>query len=606
MAASSDNIRETLELLPDQPGVYKYFDSEKNIIYVGKAKSLKKRVSSYFNKIRHENRKTSVLVSKIAHIDFTVVDTEMDALLLENSLIKEFQPRYNVNLKDDKSYPFIRITNERFPKVFAMRNPVKDGSDYFGPYASPKVMHVVLDLIKKLYPTRNCNLNLSEENILQKKFKICLEYQIGNCKGPCEGLQSEEDYNQSIQQIKHLLRGNLAEVRRHLKELMQKSAAELQFEQAQQLKEKLDMLERFQHKSTVVSHHVGNVDVYCISGNEKAAFVNFMRVSQGLVVVSRNLEYRKKLDETDADILELAIGETRTLYGFDTKSEVILPFEIELDDPDFHYTIPAAGEKKKLLELSLKNAMLYKREKMDQYEKLNPDVRIDRVMEQMKNDLRLTAQPRHIECFDNSNFQGTYPVSACVVFKDGKAAKSEYRHFNVKTVEGPDDFATMKEVLTRRYSRFLEENRELPQLVVVDGGKGQLSAAVEAFKEMHIYGKVAVIGIAKRLEELFYPDDPLPLYIDKKSETLKIIQQMRDEAHRFGITHHRKRRDKGTLKTVLTEIDGIGENTANQLLSHFKSMKKVEIATEEELSTIIGKSKAEKVRHFFETKIKES
>jgi excinuclease ABC subunit C len=594
-----DKLKKTLELLPDQPGVYKYFDAEKTIIYVGKAKSLKKRVSSYFNKNKHENRKTAVLVSKIEHVDFTVVDTEMDALLLENSLIKEFQPKYNVNLKDDKSYPFIRVTTDRFPKVFAMRNPVKDGSDYFGPYASPKIMHMVLDLVKKLYPTRNCNLNLSDENIKAGKFRVCLEYQIGNCKGPCEGLQSEADYNDSIQQVKHLLRGNLAEVRRHLKALMQQSAADLQFESAQQYKEKLDMLDKYQHKSTVVSHHVGNVDVYTISGNEKSAFINFLRVNQGLVVVSRNFEYRKKLDETDADILELAIGETRTSYGYATDSEVVVPFALNIEDPGFRYTVPAAGEKKKLLELSLKNAMLYKKERMEQYEKLNPEVKVDRIMEQMRNDLRLTAQPRHMECFDNSNFQGAYPVSACVVFKNGRASRQDYRHFNVKTVEGPDDFATMKEVITRRYSRMVEEQRDLPQLIIIDGGKGQLSAAVEALKALGLYGKVAVMGIAKRLEELYYPDDPLPLYIDKKSETLKIIQQMRDEAHRFGITHHRKRRDKGTLKTALTEIEGIGSSTAEQLLGAFRSMKRIEIASVEELAAIIGRSKAEKVFAYF-------
>ena len=583
--------------MPDLPGIYKYFDTDKNIIYVGKAKNLKKRVSSYFNKLQHENRKTAVLVSKIEFIDFTAVDTEMDALLLENSLIKEFQPRYNINLKDDKSYPFIKITKDRFPVVFAMRNPVKDGSDYFGPYGSPKLMYNVLDLVKKLYPTRNCNLILSEKNIQAGKFKICLEYQIGNCKGPCEGKQTEAEYNESIKSIKHILRGNLAEVRKVLKENMQLAAQNLQFESAQLFKEKLENLDKYQHKSSVFSHHTGNVDVYSISTNEKLAFVNFLRVGNGLIIISRNLEIKKKLDETDEELLFLAIGEMTALYGQGTSTELILPFE--LTDSDLKFTVPKAGEKRSLLELSIKNTLLYKKEKLTQYEKLNPDVRIDRVMEQMRMDLKLTEQPRRMECFDNSNFQGAYPVSACVVFINGKAAKSEYRHFNVKTVVGPDDFATMREVISRRYSRQLEEEKELPQLIIVDGGKGQLSAAVEALKSLNLYGKIAIVGIAKRLEEIYYPEDPLPLYIDKKSESLKIIQQMRDEAHRFGITHHRSRRDKGTLKSELTEIAGIGPDTAQVLLKAFKSVRKVEKATFIELVEVVGKSKAEKIIAYF-------
>lgn len=597
-----ENLKKTLSLLPDLPGVYKYFDAEKNIIYVGKAKNLKKRVSSYFNKLQHENRKTAVLVSKIEHIDFTVVDTEMDALLLENSLIKEFQPRYNINLKDDKSYPFIKITNDRFPKVFAMRNPLKDGSEYFGPYASPRIMHTVLDLVKKLYPTRNCNLVLSDENIKAGKFRICLEYQIGNCKGPCEGKQTEEEYNESIKSIKHLLKGNLAEVRRHLKENMQQAAADLQFERAHEFKEKLDVLDRYQHKSAVVSMHTGNLDVYTISSTEKIAFINFLRVGNGLIIISRNLEFKKKLDETDAEMLMLAFGEMQAAYGSGLSTEVILPFELELEENQITFTVPKAGEKRKLLELSFKNALLYKKEKLAQYEKLNPDVRIDRVMEQMREDLKLTEQPRRMECFDNSNFQGAYPVSACVVFINGKPAKNEYRHFNVKTVEGPDDFATMHEVITRRYSRQLEEGKELPQLIVIDGGKGQLGAAVDALKALGLYGKIAIVGIAKRLEEIYYPEDPLPLYIDKKSESLKIIQQMRDEAHRFGITHHRGRRDKGTLKTELTEIPGIGEEMARSLLRAFKSVKRVAAASKDEIAEVVGFARAEKILEYFNQK----
>lgn len=593
-----EKLKETFAKLPNKPGVYKYFNGEQQIIYVGKAKSLKKRVASYFNKIKHENFKTSVLVSKIEHIDFTVVDTEMDALLLENSLIKEFQPRYNINLKDDKSYPFIRISTDRFPKVYAMRNPVKDGSEYFGPYASPKVMYMVLDLVKKLYPTRNCNLQLSQKNIEAGKFKICLEYQIGNCKGPCEGLQDEASYMDSIRNIKHLLRGNLAEVRRHLKQQMQECAGQLKFELAQGYKEKLDMLDRYQHRSTVVSQSVGDVEVYSISSTDKYSFINFLRVSNGLIISTQNLEMRKKLDESDSEILEMAVGEMRATFGLDFR-EIILPFPIELEDKGIKFTIPKAGEKKSLLDLSMKNAMLFMREKLDQYEKLNPDVRIDRLMEVMKNDLRLQEYPYHIECFDNSNFQGAYPVSACVVFRNGKAFKKDYRIFNVKTVEGIDDFATMQEVITRRYSRMIAEETPLPQLIVVDGGKGQLSAAVVSLKALDLYGKVAIIGIAKRLEEIYYPGDPLPMYIDKKSETLKIIQQMRDEAHRFGITAHRNRRDKGTLKTGLTEIKGVGKETADMLLKHFRSFKKVETASEEEIAAVVGKAKAKKVIEYY-------
>ncbi|MBL7811680.1 MAG: excinuclease ABC subunit C [Bacteroidetes bacterium] len=595
-----EQLKKTLRMLPDKPGVYKYFDKEGTIIYVGKARSLKKRVSSYFNKQVHENRKTAVLVNRIENIDFTVVDTEMDALLLENSLIKEFQPRYNINLKDDKSYPFIRVTKDRFPKVFAMRNPVKDGSEYFGPYASPRVMHTVLELIKKLYPTRNCNLLLTPENIEAGKFRICLEYQIGNCKGPCEGRQTEEDYNESIRQIRHLLKGNLSEVRKHLKEHMQECAGHLQFELAQQFKEKLDLLEKYQARSSVVSQSVGNVDVISVSSTDKVAFVNFLRVANGLIITTRNMEFRKKLDETDAEILQAALGETRATYGSVGFNEVVVPFELEIgEEESLRFTVPKAGEKRKLLDLSLKNATLFRREKLEQYEKLNPEVRVDRLMEQMKTDLKLQEQPRHMECFDNSNFHGDYPVSACVVFVDGKPARSEYRHFNVKTVVGPDDFATMKEVITRRYSRQVEEGKPLPQLIVIDGGKGQLGAAVEALGELGLYGKLAVVGIAKRLEEIYYPGDPLPLYIDKKSESLKIIQQMRDEAHRFGITHHRKRRDKGTLKTELTEIEGIGSETARKLLSSFKSMKKIREASLESLAEVVGESRAKAIQQYF-------
>jgi excinuclease ABC subunit C len=541
-----------------------------------------------------------VLVRKIAHIDFTVVENEWDALLLENSLIKEFQPRYNINLKDDKSYPYIRVTNEPFPKIYAMRNPVRDGSLYFGPYASPKVMHTVLDLARKLYPTRNCNLQMTPEKIAQGKFSICLEYQIGNCLGPCEGKQSEDDYNNSIQQIKLLLRGNLSEIKKHLRTEMQQAAESLRFEAAQVFKEKLDALENYRHKSTVVTSLTGNVAVFSVCSTEKYAFVNVLYVAEGIIVRTHNLEVRKKLDENDTDIMHQAIAEMHILYADEIPDEWILPFPPGQDEnPVINWSVPKAGDRKKLLDLSVKNAMLFRQEKLNQYEKLNPEVRIDRLMELMRKDLRLQEQPRHMECFDNSNFQGSYPVSACVVFRDGKPAKSEYRHFNVRTVEGPNDFATMQEVIERRYRRLLEENKALPQLIIIDGGKGQLSAAVEVLKKMGVYGSVAVIGIAKRLEELYYPEDTLPLYLDKKSETLKVIQQMRDEAHRFGITHHRNRRSKGLVKSNLTDIPGIGPETARMLLKTFKSAAKVGVAGLGELSAVIGEKKASLVhRHF--------
>lgn len=591
-------LRDYILALPEAPGVYKYFDKESVIIYVGKAKNLKRRVSSYFTKNHHENFKTHLLVSKINLIEYTVVDTEMDALLLENSLIKEFQPRYNINLKDDKSYPYIKITKERFPKVFAMRNPVKDGSEYFGPYTSGRMMNTVLELIQKLYPTRNCNLKLNPDAISAGKFKLCLEYHIGNCKAPCVGYQSEEEYNRSIEQTRHILKGHLSEVKQHLKDQMQAAAEQLLFEEAQKFKEKLELLLKYQSKSTIVSPSLGDLEVYSLSSSEKFAFVNFLRVSQGIIVISRNLEVRKKIGETDEEIMPLVVREMRNHYGDDCP-EIVSSFSFEWPEAKVVVTIPKLGDKKKLLDLSLKNAILYRHEKLQQYERLNPTVRVDRLMELMKNDLKLADFPRYIECFDNSNFQGDYPVSACVVFRDGKPAKNDYRLFNIKTVEGPNDFATMKEVITRRYTKLINENSPLPNLIVVDGGKGQLSSAVEALKELGIYKKLAIIGIAKRLEELYYPNDPIPLYLDKKSETLKVIQHMRDEAHRFGITHHRQRRDKGTLKTALTDIPGIGPAKAKQLLTEFKSVTRIKTASIETLTPVVGKAAAEIIYSFY-------
>lgn len=593
-------LKRVISSLPDSPGVYKYFDKEGNLIYIGKAKKLKKRVSSYFTKNHYENRKTAVMVSRIADIQFTLVDSEIDALLLENSLIKKFQPKFNINLKDDKTYPFICIKNEPFPRIFPTRNPVKDGSDYFGPYASGTMMKTILDLVKTLYPTRTCNLNLTEENIKAFKFKTCLEYQIGNCKAPCVGLQSDEEYTNTIKEIKSILRGNITEVTTHLKALMAEASGALKFEEAALLKKKLDVLEHYQSRSTIVSNLIHDVDVFSIVADERFAFVNYLKVANGMVIQTQTFELKKKMDETAEELLEFAIAEVREQYK-STSREVIVPFSLDIEDERIVFTVPKAGDKKKLLDLSLKNATFYKREKLEQYEKLNPELRTERLLTQMQADLRLKSLPRHIECFDNSNIQGTNPVSACVVFKDAKPSKKDYRHFNVKSVVGPDDFATMREVVFRRYRRMIDEGENLPDLIVIDGGKGQLSSAIESLQELGIYGKVPVIGIAKRLEELYYPEDEFPLYIDKKSETLKIIQQLRDEAHRFGITHHRNRRSKNTFVSELEQVKGIGKETTRHLLSVFKSVKRIKDSSLEELSNEVGPAKAKLVWAHFNT-----
>jgi excinuclease ABC subunit C len=596
---SQSQIKQIISSLPESPGIYKYFDKTGTLIYIGKAKNLKKRVSSYFSKNHYENRKTAVMVSKIEDIHFTLVETEIDALLLENSLIKKFQPKFNINLKDDKTYPFICVKKERFPRIFPTRNPIKDGSEYFGPYASVGMMHTILDLIKALYPLRNCNFGLSEANIRAYKFKTCLEFDIGNCKGPCVALQEEEDYLNNIKLIRNILKGNLSEVLNHLKTGMNEAANDMKFEEAAFFKKKISMLTNYQSKSTIVTSIPYDVDVFSIVSDDKFAFVNFLKVSNGMIIQTQTFEIKKKIDESDAELLNFAIAETRETYH-STSREIIVPIEPDWQDEKIEITIPKAGDKKKLLDLSLKNAMYYKKEKLSQYEKLNPEFKVDRILTQMKNDLRLTELPQHIECFDNSNLQGTNPVSACVVFKDAKPSKKDYRIFNVKTVVGPNDFATMEEVVFRRYKRLKEENEPLPQLIIIDGGKGQLSSAVESLKKLDLYGKIPVIGIAKRLEELFYPEDEFPLYIDKKSETLRIIQQLRDEAHRFGITHHRKRRSRNTFLTVLEEIDGIGENTAQLLLKEFKSVEKIKKVSFEDLQKLVGKSKAEKLMKYFE------
>lgn len=592
-------IKSYIKDLPSNPGIYKYFDNRDKIIYVGKAKNLKKRVSSYFTK-NHDNNKTKVLVSKIKRVEYTIVENEAEALLLENNLIKEHQPRYNILLKDDKSFPLIKIANERFPRVFAMRNPTYDGSEYYGPYTSVRAMHIVLDLIKSIYPLRNCNYNLSEANINAGKFKPCLEYQLGNCKAPCVGYETEEEYMDSIANIRRILKGNIAEVKNHLKAGMETAAEELNFEEAQKFKVKLEMLEKFRSKSTVVNHKISNVDVFSCLIDDKRAFVNYLMVMNGMVVRTKSVEYKLKLEESTEDVLTVAIPQLRALFDSESK-ELILPVEIELQD-GLTCTVPQRGDKKKLLELSIRNALFYKKQKLDQYEKLNPGARADRLMEVMKSDLRLTEQPRHIECFDNSNLQGTNPVSACVVFKDGKPSKKDYRHFNIKTVEGPDDFASMQEAVRRRYTRLQRENKPIPQLIVIDGGKGQLSSVVETLKEIGVYGQTSVVGIAKRLEEIYYPGDSLPMYIDKTSETLKVIQHMRDEAHRFGITHHRNRRSKAFVRSELDAINGIGPTTIKSLLNHFKSVKKVKNASKEELINVVGNAKATIIANHFNIK----
>lgn len=597
---SSFDYRSFLKTLPPKPGVYQFWNEGGELIYIGKAKNLKNRVSSYFNTdAQRLNAKTRVLVSKIRKVTFTLVDTEIDAWLLENSLIKKHQPRYNVLLKDDKTYPWIVIKNERFPRVFSTRKVIKDGSTYFGPYASVHMMYTILGLIKDIYALRTCNLALSKENIEAEKFKVCLEYQIGNCKGPCQAFQSETAYNQSISDIKDILNGKIGAVIKKIKQEMELASAELNFELAQQLKEKLSNLEGYQSKSTVVSSSITNIDVFSIASEAQYAFVNYLKVMNGSIIQTQTIEIRKKLDESNEELLSIAISEFRNRFNSQSK-EIIVPFELRLDDPRISFTVPKLGEKKKLLELSQKNVLFFKRERLDQYEKLNPEVKTERILTQMMKDLRLNQLPRHIECFDNSNFQGKYPVSAIVVFKDARPSKKDYRHFNVKTVEGPNDFATMEEAVFRRYRRMLDEGESLPQLVIIDGGKGQLSAALSSLKKLGIDKQLTVIGIAKKLEELYYPGDPYPLYLDKRSESLKIIQQLRDEAHRFGITFHRKKRDQGTLKTELSLISGIGEASVQKLLQRFKSVKKIKEASTEELSEVLNSKQVLSLKTYFQ------
>ena len=597
----STHIENLLSILPDSPGIYQFYDKDGMLLYVGKAKSLKKRVSSYFQKDIHVNGKTTVMVRKISDIKTLVVDTEMDALLLENSLIKKHQPKYNVNLKDDKTYPWICIKNEPFPRIFITRQMIKDGSEYFGPYTPVKMINTLLDLIGQLYKLRTCSLNLSKENIEKNKFKICLEFHIGNCKGPCENLQEVDDYNQTVKEIRNILKGNINTVILHLKSLMNTQSSEFLFEEAQLTKEKIELLERFKSKSVIVNPSIHNTEVYTIIAEDEVAFVNYLRIMNGSIIQGHTIEIKKKLDEASEELLEIAIADLRSKFNSDA-TEIILPLELNVKMEGVIYTIPKIGDKRHLLLLSESNVKNYIRERDLQYEKQNPENKIQKLMEKMQKDLRLTEFPRHIECFDNSNIQGAYPVAAMSVFRNGQPAKKEYRHYNIKTVEGPDDFASMEEVIYRRYKRMIDEALPLPQLIVIDGGKGQLSAALTSLRKLELIGKVAIIGIAKKLEEIFYPGDSAPLYIDKKSETLRVIQHLRDEVHRFGITHHRNRRSKGVMKTELSEIKGIGQTTADELLRTFKSVKQIKEASLDDLKSSVGLSRAQKVYDYFQLK----
>ena len=593
----SPQIDAILKTLPEKPGVYQYFDIEENILYVGKAKSLKKRVSSYFHK-EHDNSRLRLLVKKIHHIKTIVVNTEYDALLLENNLIKQYQPRYNINLKDDKTYPWLCIKKEPFPRLFSTRTKINDGSEYFGPYGSVYSMKAMLAFLRETFPLRTCSLELTQKNIEQKKFRACLDYHIGTCKGPCINEQAETEYDNNIKQIKSIIKGNISSVIRDFKQQMQVYAEKMEFEKAQLLKEKIAAFEKFQAKSMVVSNTVENLDVAAFVKDNDQYFVNYFHVVNGAIIASKMLEIKKKLDETDDEILLYAIYEIRNSLQ-STAKEIVVPFYPESSLPDVKFFVPKAADKKILLDLCQRNAEQYRLDKNKQLALTNPEEHTQRIMQQMKKDLRMKEEPRRIECFDNSNIQGHFAVSAMTVFIDAKPAKKEYRHYNVKTVEGPDDFATMEEVIYRRYKRVLEDSLDMPQLIVIDGGKGQLSAAINSLHKLDLMGKVAIIGIAKRLEEIYYPGDSIPMYLDKKSETLRIIQQIRDEAHRFGITHHRKKRSKGTITTELNNIKGISDKTAQKLLSDLKSVKQIKESTLEILESTIGKAKAKLVFDYF-------
>lgn len=585
-----ESLKMKIDVLPDSPGVYMYFDSEGKIIYVGKAKRLKRRVSSYFNRV-HSVARTNILVKNIHDMKYVVVDSEEDALHLENSLIKEHKPRYNVLLKDDKSYPWICVTNEPYPRVFLTRETPSRGAKFYGPYSNVGVARTVIELIRELYPIRTCRHVITPEVVERGKLSLCLQYHIKNCKGCCKGYISIEEYKKYVDEIRQILNGNTQQLCDYLVDEMGRLASELKFEEAQLIKEKYDLVEKYRAKSVIVSSHITDIDVYAIHRDETSAYINYLHLSNGSIVQCLTLEYNVKLQETDEELLSMAIAEIIAKFGRKSR-EVIVPVEPETEMEGVQFVIPKIGDKKKLLDIALKNAKQYMIDKLSSSEKLNPQQRTMRVLTTMQRDFRLEVLPRHIECFDNSNIQGTNPVASCVVFKDAVPSKRDYRHFNIKTVEGPDDFASMKEVLTRRYTRLMTEGEELPQLVIVDGGKGQLSAAVEAFSEMGIRGKVALVGIAKRLEEIYFPGDSVPLYIDKNSESLRVVQRMRDEAHRFGITHHRNRRSKGQTVSILDGIKGVGSVTRETLMKHFKSLKRLRSAEEKEIAAVVGAAKA--------------
>lgn len=586
-----------LKTLPSEPGVYRYYDKNGNLLYVGKAKHLKKRVLSYFNK-NLPGYRIKIMVSKIHRLETTIVNSEYDALLLENNLIKEHQPFYNVMLKDDKTYPWICIKNEDFPRIFLTRTKIKDGSEYYGPYAKVRPAKILLDTIKHIYKLRTCNLNLAPAKIDDGKYKVCLEFHIKNCEGPCEGLESKEEYDEKIDAIRGIIKGDFQTAKKYLVNQMMKYAENLQFENAQIIKERLDILEDYQVKHTVVNPNIDDVDVFGMTSDETAAYVNYFKIRNGNIIQSFTTEIKKIIEESDEDILEEALIEIRQKFESNSK-EVLIPFHLTLEIPNVKLIVPKVGDKKRIVELSEKNAKEYRIEKLKQVQIVDPERHSNRIMAEMQKLLRMSVEPRHIEGFDNSNIQGTNPVSACVVFKDGKPSKADYRIFHPKTVTGPDDFKTMEEVIFRRYKRMLDEGESLPQLILIDGGKGQLSSAIKSLKLLGLYGKITIVGIAKRLEEIFFPEDPIPLYLDKKSETLKILQRVRDEAHRFGVRHHRTRRTNSTIKSELEEIPGVGEKTIEMLLSKLKSVKRIKEANLETLEEILGKSKGKIVYDFF-------
>ena len=591
-------LKSKIEALPNEPGIYQYYDAEGVLIYVGKAKALKKRVSSYFVKGRHDSTKTLFLVRKIVDVKYIITNSELEALLLENSLIKKHQPKYNIQLKDGKTYPWICIKKERFPRIFKTRNVIKDGSEYYGPYASVRMLRAVMELTIAVSQIRNCNFSLSKENIEKGKFKKCLEFHLGNCQAPCEGLQTEDDYNDFVDSVRDVIKGNLPKITKKLKAKMLDHSSTLQFEKAELLKQKIALIEKFKSRSVVVSPTIKNVEVYSIHTDEKSGFVNFMLVNNGAIVQGHTIELKKQLDESPEELLAFAIMDLRTRFS-STAKEIIVPFEIIQFDEDVRFIIPQRGEKKALLDLSTKNAKQFQFEKEKQLDKRNPTRRTDRILTLIQKDMRLKELPVHIECFDNSNFQGTNAVAACVVFKNAKPAKREYRHFNIKTVEGSDDYASMEEVVYRRYKRLLDEKKSLPQLIIIDGGKGQLSSALTALEKLDLRGKIGIVGIAKKLEEIYFPGDSIPIYIDKRSESLKVIQHLRNEAHRFGITHHRNKRSKGALKTELDSIPGVGEKTIKDLLRTFKSVKRVKEASEKEIASVVGQTRAISIVNYF-------